>query len=200
MSSTLIADDLLQLYELFRRLCRSRQTPRSPALVESIILHPQSQQRLRAACGTVMKHWAGRPDLLGDVMQQATLLLTEVLLHGSLPYQDEGSDRFGGWLWRVWSHACARAWVTCQPFWLRQVALRDTQQLDELSALRHSENTLTDLWLAIAAEPDLRQRSLLQEWAHGFTSAESAQRHGLCERTIERLRKRALHELRGHLR
>ena len=109
MMTAAVASDLDQLHELFCEFCCTKALPRSRSLVESIILHPQSQQRLRSACGVVLKSRAEDADLREDVMQGATLVVTERLLQGSLRYRDDGPDQFGGWLWTVWYHACLRA-------------------------------------------------------------------------------------------
>jgi DNA-directed RNA polymerase specialized sigma24 family protein len=195
-----VANDLDQLHDLFCDFDRTRHLPRSRSLVERIILHPQSQERLRSACSVVLKGWAKDPDLCQDVMQGATVLVTERLLRGPLSYRNDGPDQFGGWLWTVWYHACLRAWDKCRPLWMRNICLLDTHELAQLAAPSPTRDERMELWQAIEQLPEHLTRALLYDWAVGFSAAKSARLHRMSERTCLRLRKHALQELRAALR
>ena len=101
--------DFQQLYETFQRLSADQRT-NGQDLVREVFLQPASLAKLRIAACQVLKGWAARHDLLADVMQEATILVTNRMGDGKIPFSDQGPDCFRGWLWTVWRNATSDVW------------------------------------------------------------------------------------------
>lgn len=169
------------------------------SVISEILEHPLTQEKLRAACGAVMKRWARRRDLQADVLQEAICQFVRWLKDGRLEYADCGPERLGGWLWTVWQNACREAWRRCRPVWLREMALAEWEMLEEIPE-RDRQNPVWETLLEEIEElSDDGLRRVMLEWSAGWTGKESAQHHGLSEATVSRLRCSGLERLRMRL-
>jgi hypothetical protein len=124
--------ELREAHRLYLRLTRSESADQRIDLIRAILLNPASDDRLKAACAVVMRHWMTRSDLRADVMQEAVLRLTDHFLKQDLHYDDRGPDQFGGWLWSMWYYACREAWRHCRPLWLKGMQLTQPEAFAEL--------------------------------------------------------------------
>lgn len=187
-----------ELQRLFLQL-KSLSSVHRSRLVSEIVEHPLTQEKLRAACGMVMRRWARRHDLQADVLQEATCCFVRWLQTDRLQYVELGPDRLGGWLWSVWQNACRQAWQRCRPIWLRDTALAEMEMLEEIPE-RDSKNPTWDALLdEIERLSDDDLRRVMVDWSAGSTGRETAQRHGLSEATVSRLRCCGLERLRTQL-
>jgi DNA-directed RNA polymerase specialized sigma24 family protein len=163
--------------------------------VSRILLHPESQVRLRSACGSVLRRWSHRADLRSDVMQEATCQLLARWTAEPIRYRDQGPDQFGGWLWGMWYAACRTAWRTTRPLWMRQTDLCPDAILEQIPD-RESAPPTEDIRELLGGARDERLRSVIRDWWEGLTVRESASRQGLSKSEVGRLRGRLADSLR----
>lgn len=149
---------------------------------------------LRSAARRVARGHGWGGDTLLDIEQQARLLLWSRLVGGSLHYQDEGFDKFRGWLRSVCHSACADAALNCRPRWLEMIALADAEELSYSPAPAKRG----DLWLRAAraiARLDAERQDVLWEWFTGMLIEESAAKRGISLGAMHNLRYEAGEEL-----
>jgi len=182
-----VSAELAAAHDLCRELQRKTTYQERHDLAFRLLLHPASQERLRSACGTVMRRWARHIDLRHDVYQEATCELGDKLVWGVFPYEDRGTDAFGHWLWALWWNACRNAWGRCRPLWLRGFVLCADAFLDESTVQGQPEESLgfLELWDAVGAG---FSREVLCDWLAGYSARESAKRQGVSRPTIQRQR------------
>ncbi|MBI3864608.1 MAG: sigma-70 family RNA polymerase sigma factor [Planctomycetia bacterium] len=185
-----------ELYRLFQQLFRTTSQNARSGLIRQIIV--RLRRKLEAACGVAMKHYAHRNDLRNDVLQTASLLLTERLTVGNLAYQDEGPDRFLGWLYRVCRSATADGWRLCRPDRRESTFPADAQQLARVAAPPQPDRRQDRLVRAVDAIPDPYLRLLMLEMLSGVAADDSARHRGISPSTIYRMRRAGLAWLRRY--
>lgn len=186
----------VELRDLFCALCGETAAANQRQNVESILLHPMFQRKLRSACGVVLKRWAQHDDLAADVLQEAICILETRLCAGKLASQSGGPEKFDAWIWEVVLSTTRRAWEKCRPIWLEKHVLIGS---DELAAMEQPAGEAVDpgdLLLAIDRVKNPLLRQTLKDWFHCLTLAESAQAQGLWISQVWELRQRAAEELR----
>lgn len=188
-----IDGDLSELHALYVRLSHSAIAEERRVLTEAIILHPTFQGRLRKACGAVMSRCAGPPDLRGDVLQEATLILAQHLRNMTPHDKDLGIRHFGGWFRTVCYRACLKAWLKSRPLWLRSIESADLEILSQLPERPHPWETLI---VCLNQVPDDLLRGILVDWAFGIPVTDTAQRYCLTRDAITKLRRRGRAYLR----
>lgn len=185
-----------ELYRLFRQLFRTTSQTARSALIRQIVVRVQPM--LRAACGVMMKHCAPRDDRRNDVLQTASLLLTERLTVGNLVYHDEGPDRFRGWLYRVCRSATADAWRLCRKDCRETNLSADAHLLAQVAAPARLDHLQDRLVRAIDAIPDPSLRMLMLETLSRIPARVSARRRGVSLSAIYRMRLAGLAWLRHY--
>lgn len=191
-----VSSELQQLHHRFIEWC---QHPGPSDSVYDILLHPASLEKLDSACRKVLRRCTSSQELDGDIRQEALCLVSRRMQSSPVPCTDQGVDRFGGWLWRLWYRACLKAARRCQPLWMAGIS---SLELDSLAALPNAAQApplWEDVLLLIFRIPDPVLQKVLRDWAAGLTGRESARLQQLSESHVSRLRKAGAAWLRQRL-
>lgn len=191
-----ISHDLNELQALYRRLSLATSAEEKRLLTGQFLLHPAFQRRLRGACGAVMRRWAARPDLRGDVLQEATLQVVEHFRHFPSACADLGGDTFGGWCWTICYRACQKAWGKSRPLWFRSIRLVEQETLAAMPDRVQAPHFRESLIVILNQLPNGIIRGVLVDWAAGVAATETACRYSLSPQSVTRLRQRGLTLLR----
>lgn len=183
---------LPELHDIFLRLQRTTAVEQRSALIRELIEHPEADQRLRSACHSVMRRWAGHMDLFADVLQEAVLRLTDHLLKQDLHYVDHGPDSFGGWLWSMWYYACRDAWRHCRPLWLRGIQITESEAFTQIPDAHLQASPAAEMIESVYERADDELRDILLDWLGGVTLRESAAGLGRTKAAVEKSRARLL--------
>jgi DNA-directed RNA polymerase specialized sigma24 family protein len=130
-------------------------------------------------------------NLHADILQEATMVLTESLSTESIHYSDQGADEFGKWYWACCYHACLRAARNLNDDQSKMVSFVDMEELSHVIAPPQVHEHTIDLQLrAIAQLPQGPILNAVLDWRSGMSVGESAQHLGVSTRTVDRLRER----------
>jgi DNA-directed RNA polymerase specialized sigma24 family protein len=196
MKSTQDAGEALrQLHTAFLELRQEPALERRRILVHQMILHPLLRQKMHQVVARRKYCWPDEHSRQ-DVIQEATCFLIDWLTDADAPYQDEGPDQFGGWLWTLCSRACSRATLKDLRPPRRRVVTFDFTDGTEIAAPPDCNRSRRQLVEAIEALPDPDMRAVLLDFLHGYRIRESAERLGLCPTAVFRLREKGHRELR----
>ena len=194
--------DLEDLHRLVLKLQEIAQPVDRSELAKLIIDHDAFKPRFKRAFGVVMKFRAYDSHLWDDVQQQANALLLKRLKFGEFTYQDRGTNKFGGWIYRICRTACADALKACLRDKFQSIVLMDNQQLDQCEASAEEEHSLDKLLRGIDTISDPLLRDIMLEAAppNPMAARESAILHSLTMIAVYRLRRKGKEYLRRFFR
>lgn len=185
---------LRDLYAAVRELTSG--PPRPDELIDVLTLHPASLRRRTWVCGAVMRSWAARNDLVADVMQEATYLLIRRIRSGRLQFEDQGIERFRGWLWTIWHDTCRTAWRRCRSHLEERTGMPMDQVVEQWSGGTEEEALLPQVKQIIRRIEDPSLRQVMTDWAAGLSGAESGALLGRSESWVSKRRAEGVAVLR----
>lgn len=128
-------------------------------------------------------------------MQETTCRIDQLLATGKLPFRDEGSSAFYGWIWQVILNETRRAWLHCRPLWFKRCISGDLGNYAEPVVDIEPSIAWDDLLVLISRIGDLEIREVLIDWYQGLTLAESGALHGWTVAKVRVLRERGKAEI-----
>jgi DNA-directed RNA polymerase specialized sigma24 family protein len=188
---------------LYRRFLELLADVDRQALLEEVLFHPISRDKLRSAAAAVLRDGREGDDRHADLMQEAALNVVGRFRIEEVDFEPRGVDPFLGWLWKVWHNACLYCWRTMRGGLKRQPdaagRLVRVPQPDAGGAGFADPRFLQLVLRAIQDLPSQALRDALHDWLNGLNGAESADRRGVSKGAISKRRRRGAALLRKRL-
>ncbi len=188
--------DLVDLHRIMLELQQTHQPDDRKRLANLIVDHDGMCPKFNLAIAAVMGHHAQDTHLLQDVQQELREILIERLIVDNLKYEDQGPDRFGGWLLAVCKTNCVAAWVASLPLWAQSIEFPETSQLEAYPARVEVEHRVDKLARAIDSIDDDETKDVMYDDFAGTPLADSARKHEVSTATVSRRRARGAELIR----
>ena len=190
------------LYAQFRSAEQAAPAERDSRF-QAVLFHPDSRQKLQAACQAVLRKWPDPQQHAADVMQEAAIIVWHKIQEDRIVCHVTTDDQFRGWLWKLWRHACLHAWRRIRRAQARAPRTNCDQSMAAATREPAPARQRADNWpavlKAIMALSNEGLRHALIDWACGLNGQESAIRRGVSKATISKRRSAGVALLRTRL-